>query len=961
MNEFFYDLSFDEKLKFFVPTIYINTVNSKTGYVDKKATSAVLKSLDIEIGLLDKNIQNLLEITHNLRSEILFKKFEKNLKSKKTLGDLIEDNKFGYVIAKYIDQQIDKYLTIISENCFPLSLNISKDKDFYNSKVQTEKNEIGVQLHFLKNENGLRYTMNLVDDQKVFAPTEKTILILLDQPSWICFDKQIFNLRDINSNKLKPFFKNKHIDVPTRAIPTFFEKFVKDIVKKVDIEADGFDLITKNKITKCSITVEHNFFKNVYLYGLCFDYDGYIFKNSNSKNAHTIIETNNEGDISVIKFVRNSLAEKYYKDSLAQHFDIIETETTFFKYQNDDQTSQYSPVYYLVNNKKKLEDHGFEIAKLRINQFDISTNFATTTFGSSLKNDWFDIKLVIEVGEFTIYFQDIIKNILEKNPFYKLPNELYFMIPLEWFSKYSNLAKFSKTINKNLQLPKANFAILEEIQQETILKNSQTEQTYKPSNLMRANLRPYQTDGVKWLLEHSNNQLGACLADDMGLGKTIQILALLVAVQEKYAKIDNDFPIDLFEQTKLRNDFLKTLIVLPSSLIFNWFNEIKTFTPHFRILRYTGADRQMWHSKLDRYDIVLTSYGTATKDIEILKKYNFNYIILDESQQIKNKESLTFKALSKLSTINKISLSGTPIENSLSDLYAQMQFLNPDMLGSYHFFTNHFKNPIEKKQNQKALAELQTIVNPFILRRTKNDVLKDLPAVTEQIIYCNLEPLQKKWYETEKSKARNEVLNPEKSQNKLYVINVLMRLRQLANHPKMLKSDSKIASGKFSEVISYLQTLLKSEHKILIFSTFTTHLTIYEQWSKENKIDYCKITGEVNPEKRAEEVNKFQTQASAQIFFISLKAGGTGLNLTKASYVLLLDPWWNPFAEQQAISRAHRIGQLQNVHVVRFISKNTIEEKVLELQNSKKNLSNNVLNLDEIPENTFQNLENLLS
>ena len=961
MNQFFYDLSFDDKLKFFVPTIYVNAAKSKTGYVDKKASVDVLESLDIKIDQLDKNTQTLFEITNNLRAEVLFKRFEKNIKSKKTIFELIADPKFGYIITKYIDQQIDKFLTIISKDTFPLSLNISKEKDFKNYQINTIKKKIDVQLHFLKNENGLRYTMHLVDNEKVFAPIEKSILILLDQPSWICFDKQLFQLKNINSNKLKPFFKNKYIDVQSRTIATFFEKFVKDIVKKVDIEADGFEVIPKNKITKCEIIVEHHFFKDTFLYDLCFDYDGFVFKNSSSKTTHTIIESTDKSDIKVIKFVRNSLAEQQYKDILLQQFGIIETETSFFELLDDYKISQYNPIYYLINNQKKLTDHGFEISKIRINQFNVYPEIGTSTLNSTLVNDWFDIKLVIQIGEFTIYFQDIIKNILEKNPFYKLPNELYFMIPEEWFSKYSNLARFSKRNNKTLQLPKSNFSILEEIQQKPILKSIQTKQTYKASNLLLANLRPYQTEGVEWLLSHTNNQLGACLADDMGLGKTIQILALLVAVQEKYAKIDNDFPVDLFEQAKQRNDFLKTLIILPSSLIFNWYSEAKKFTPHFRILKYTGANRQIWQSKLDRYDIVLTSYGTATKDIEILKNYNFNYIILDESQQIKNKNSLTFKALNKLSARNKISLSGTPIENSLSDLYAQMQFLNPDILGSYHFFTNHFKNPIEKKQNQKALIELQTIVNPFILRRTKNEVLKDLPEITEQIIYCNLESEQKKWYEIEKSKARNEILNPEKSRDKLRVINVLMRLRQLANHPKLLQSDSKTTSGKQQEVISYLQTLLKSNHKILVFSAFTTHLEIYELWCKENKIEYCKITGEINPEKRATEVAKFQLQASAQIFFISLKAGGTGLNLTKASYVLLLDPWWNPFAEQQAISRAHRIGQLQNVHVVRFISKNTIEEKVLELQKSKKNLSNNVLNLEEIPPDTLQNLESLLS
>ena len=358
--------------------------------------------------------------------------------------------------------------------------------------------------------------------------------------------------------------------------------------------------------------------------------------------------------------------------------------------------------------------------------------------------------------------------------------------------------------------------------------------------------------------------------------------------------------------------------------------------------------------------MIFTSYSIIHRDISILEKYDFRYLILDESQYIKNKNSKIFKAINKISTGHKIALSGTPIENSLDDLWSQMQFINPDILGSYAFFMENFKNPIEKKQNEEVLAELKNLIQPYILRRTKEQVLKDLPELTEQIYYCDMDPEQEKLYEKEKSKARNFLLKTDGSPDKISIINTLMKLRQLSNHPKMVDQESEIDSGKFIAVTNYLENLVKAKQKVIIFSSFVTNLNFYTDWCKENKIEFCEITGETPADKREQQVKMFQEKKNPLLFFISLKAGGVGLNITKASYVLFLDPWWNPFAEKQGVARAHRIGQLNKVNVIRFISKNTVEEKIIKLQENKKLLSDSLLEESYINDEIEGNLEYIL-
>ena len=339
-------------------------------------------------------------------------------------------------------------------------------------------------------------------------------------------------------------------------------------------------------------------------------------------------------------------------------------------------------------------------------------------------------------------------------------------------------------------------------------------------------------------------------------------------------------------------------------------------------------------------------------------------MILDESQQIKNRDSKTFRMLHQLKAKSRITLSGTPIENSLSDLWSQMEFINPKILGSYSFFNNHFLKPIQNLRDADALEELRQITGPYILRRSKQQVNPDLPELTEQVFYCDMLPEQRRLYEQEKAAARNSLLglDPEDQKNRFVILRSLMRLRQLANHPSLIPDtdlyDS--ASGKMDDVCGQLDTLSKSRQKALIFSSFTEHLSIYESWFKKQGYGYTILTGDTALPLREQNVKRFQEDPDCLFFLISLKAGGTGLNLTAAEYVLILDPWWNPFAERQAVSRAHRIGQKNPVQLTRFISRDSIEEKILKLQHQKVTLSEELLVENQLPDWIGKNLEELL-
>jgi superfamily II DNA or RNA helicase len=468
---------------------------------------------------------------------------------------------------------------------------------------------------------------------------------------------------------------------------------------------------------------------------------------------------------------------------------------------------------------------------------------------------------------------------------------------------------------------------------DVMTKGKPMEELEVPDNI-HATLRPYQERGFQWLWFLYSYGLNGILADDMGLGKTLQAI---VAVQQARNK-HGQFP---------------SLIVCPTTLVSNWQNELGRFAPELNVLQLTGAERYDAYQAIRDVDVVVTSYAILRRDINALKGYPFRFVILDESQQIKNKDSQTALAAKLLQSQHRIALSGTPIENRLSELWSVFDFLMPDFLEKFEDFRRRFIQPIEERANQDAARRLNKQVSPFILRRLKRDVLKDLPPKMEQVLYCDLTDNQRQLYLDVLEKAREELMNEAIERggkiSHQHVFSALTRLRQVCNHPSLVGpelSGGLMESGKFEALQELLENALENGHRVLLFSQFVQMLKLVERWLKSQNIRYEILTGSTKGEDRQEKVDRFNQDETLKIFLVSLKAGGTGINLTGADTVIHYDPWWNPAAEDQATDRVHRIGQTKKVFVYRLIARGTVEERIMQLKAQKKDLVDGVISAD---------------
>ena len=948
----FFNFTYDTDFQLFLPHAFVAEQRNQSWYLLKKATDEVLKNSPLDLSSKEKEA---LVLTHSLDPLLLLEKYTDK---KHSLSERYKDKAKKKYIQQQIEEKVNTLLSLIAQHGLWLVVNCQKEHPLERQLLTLSDKVFQPLLEFEKTPTGIAYRLFLLDKEKLI-PSEHTITLLSQEGSWIVMDHTLVQVAPIKALNLKPFLDKTTVVIPESTIPEYFNKFLKEIIKKVDISTIGFDIIQKHHLVATHIKWVHDFLTNTYKLFLSFDYDGVIFHSNQSRSQQSHLEVLPNGDIQIEHYKRNPSEEAERIQQLEAVGFVQEDGNFFIK-----DSYPFASYFHLLKHIQTLEAQGFILSDLEVNNQKINREPYSLSFGETTEtNDWFDIRMTITQGAHQIYFSELVKNLREQNPLYPLPDGTLFVIPKEWFAKYDKISKFGRVVHQKIQLPKSNYTLLEDLP-ELKPQKPKTEIHYTPSPNLKAQLRPYQTEGVKWLLQHHYNGLGACLADDMGLGKTLQTLALLVHIHDSLPEKENPFPTSIFDLGKSQKEALKCLIIMPSSLLFNWYEEIKRFAPELSCTQYVGHDRKAKALRLSNYDIVLSSYPIVLKDAKLLERYTFRYIILDESQRIKNNNSQIFKTISALKAEHKISLSGTPIENSLSDLWAQMQFINPNILGSYSQFNKYFRTEIEKKHNPIALEELKGIISPFLLRRTKQQVLKDLPDIEEQIAYCPMSEAQEKWYEQEKSKVRNQLLHIDTETDpaafKLNAINMLTKLRQISNHPKLIDPQSEIPSGKYEEVISHLEQLWRAGQKTLIFSSFTSHLALYEDWCKKEKIKHVSLTGATPLEARKIAVERFQNDKEVSFFFISLKAGEVGLNLTAASYVLLLDPWWNPFTERQAIGRAHRLGQENKVNVIRFVSRNTLEEKIIRLQQSKKELSEHLIEEDTLKNEALEHLEELL-
>lgn len=559
--------------------------------------------------------------------------------------------------------------------------------------------------------------------------------------------------------------------------------------------------------------------------------------------------------------------------------------------------------------------------------------------------NWFNTIITTRFGKQKASLKHLHKAIRNKSKFVQLDDGTLGILPDEWVQKFAEYFAAAEVVDDMLYTPKVNFTSITQLYEDAMLDERVSDELrayhHKVSNFagvtnvpvptdLQTTLRGYQQQGLNWLNFLDDLNFGGCLADDMGLGKTVQVIAFILS-----------------QRSKVQNN--TNLIVVPTSLLFNWQAEVERFAPSLKIHTLYGADRIKNTAGFDEYDIILTSYGSLLADVNFLKDFEFNYIFLDESQNIKNPNSQRYKAARLLKARNRIAITGTPIENNTFDLYSQLSFACPGLLGSKQYFKDIYSTPIDQFKVSKRSRELQAKIKPFILRRTKQEVASELPEKTEIVLYCEMQDEQRKIYDAYEKEFREFIsatTNDELPKSSMYVLKGLTKIRQICDSPLLLSGEKLPGSQSAKIDVLVEQILNKSpEHKILVFSQFVSMLNLVAKELDRCNTGYVSLTGSTR--NRQAVVNEFQNNPETRVFLVSLKAGGTGLNLTAADYVYIVDPWWNPAIENQAIDRAYRIGQQKHVVAVRLICPDTIEEKIITLQETKRNLSGHLIQQDD--------------
>ncbi len=825
-------------------------------------------------------------------------------------------------------------------------------------RIHVQEERASILFHFMRNEENTHYFPTIKHKGEKLEFQYRGAYLPCKKQAWlILYDKLYGFDQEIDGNKLQPFLNKKFIAIPKKIERTYYEKFVAPLIGSFNVNAKGFGIIEKKEepvpvfrfyhLTSTEELVPSNYgaYDNVeedeienISFELYFKYGEFEFRSDRTQKVSVTIDRKND-HYTFYKIPRNLTKEsKFIKLIKNLGLDLSNGQTL---------QPKLKAFSWINQNKSTLEDIGFIIQQEKEEQKKYFLGESSISIEIKESIDWFDIYAKIKFGDYEIPFNELRRIVILKGNEITLPNGEVAVIPERWLNEYSELFSFvedGKSANGSpapMKLKKHHLALVKDLESGELAKVSMNRKLEKlqdfksidsmviPDNF-KGTLRPYQHSGYNWLQFLNKYRFGGCLADDMGLGKTVQTLALMQAQKERGAHSTS-------------------LLIMPTSLIYNWELEASKFTPDLKILVYAGTNREKNVEQFKDYDLVLTSYGIARLDISLLTKYYFNYVILDESQAIKNPNSNISKAVRKLKSKFRLILTGTPLENSTMDLWSQMTFLNPGLLGNQSFFKREFLTPIEKKKDEEKTRKLNTIIRPFILRRHKSQVARELPEKVESIKYSAMTSHQEEKYEEAKSFYRNKILDEiEKrglKKSHFILLQGLTKLRQIANHPRMVEGNYKHDSGKLEDVTQMIHNALSEHHKILIFSQFVKHLNILSEYLDKNKIKYAYLDGSTKD--RESQVRNFQENDEISIFMISLKAGGLGLNLTKADYVFLLDPWWNPAVEQQAIDRAHRIGQENKVFTYKFISKNTVEEKIIALQKRKVKLASDLITTEE--------------
>jgi len=948
----------------FNPVIITASANREYHYVSDRLSLANLKQY--EPVLLPEEIR-LVKIIEEYSDTQLLKVFSKRKTSAQDFLSSIDEPMYEMQMRPYIERRLLRCVELLSGTETPVYIKKQHNNIYDTDRLWLQEDTANVVFNFVRNNEGIKYFLAISYNEEEISLTGKNGFVLTNDPCRLVLENRIFQFDDIDGKKLLPFFKKKSINIRRETERKFLETFATTVIQKYKVNASGFTITDLHLKPQPVLSLEMSLsgmpaFFLKFRYGEKNEY----FAGRKSELLVTLNESNNSIDFRRLN--RDAAFENQVISSLLElglaNIDVSSFVPLRLK-KADNILVTYELVNWLNFNAGILKKSGIDVIQANpvhpyyLEKVDLKLKVTEN------KNDWFDIYAVVQLDAFEIPFIKFRSAILDGRREFELPDGRIVVLPEEWFARFRDLFSFAKDNSGQLQLDKQHFPLLKESLKG--IEGSYAEKLRKwldtasyeeqPVPLeIRAELRDYQKKGFSWMCKLYVNDFGGCLADDMGLGKTLQTLTLLqqVIIDERKKQCGSanskyERQLTIFDSAEGVSVKAKpTLIVVPSTLVHNWINEAGKFAPALKTGFYGGQGRKHFSFYYENFDLIIISYGLIRNDIDALKCFEFLYVILDESQVIKNPHSKTYKSIITLNASHRLVLTGTPIENSLTDLWAQMNFLNPGLLGSFEFFKNQFVSPIEKASDEKQSYILQTLIKPFILRRTKSEVTHELPPVTQQVIYCDMSESQEGFYETEKSKARNLILDNIKNQgiekSSFVILQSLTRLRQVANHPLLIDNNYSEDSGKHEVILDNIRNLVAEKHKALIFSSFVKHLDLYTEFCRKEGYKYAWLTGDVPQSQREGIIRKFQEDQDVHLFFISIKAGGFGLNLTSADYVFILDPWWNPAVEEQAMSRAHRMGQKKKVFVYRFIAKDTLEEKIHLLQERKSQLAENFIN-----------------
>jgi len=853
---------------------------------------------------------------------------------KETPTEDVSEQVWEYLLPKYqklLERYRDHSLSFIKKNAKTLSSKTIEAVAFSGHKAHAQLSAVKLE------KGGYMVELSWIIDEKYVPFKEVEVL----NAGLVMYDYNVHAVASVQQARLiEQFLPDGTMKVSAKEWPIFLTEklmqwsqlmhvnFGDDIVEHVDTVKPQYRLYLTEK-------------EQMLVMQPAFSYNGIEIKWGFFGD---VIEPLN-GVVKVVK--RSEVEEQEYVNMLRTlHSDMQHNLKEHFFYMPATSVLANNWFFRFADVMKEwnVELFGFDNLK----NLRISTYKPDTRIQVSSGIDWFDATVEVVFGDQSVSLVEVKRALAQKQNFVRLGDGSIGLLPEDWLKKYALLIKMGDTKGNTVRLKKFHFSVLDELLADVDEEQLQQELEDKKERLsniidndysnvtapegLKATLRPYQLAGFQWLLFLKEAGWGGILADDMGLGKTVQTLTY-------------------FLHNKQEKPGAKFMVVCPTTLMYNWEKEIQKFTPSLTHYIHHGPKRMASAKTFEPYDIIITTYGTMRSDIKILKEMEFDYVVLDESQSIKNPQSQVAKASLLLNAKHKLALSGTPVQNNTFDLFAQLNFLNPGMLGSREFFMNEFATPIDKFQEDEVKQQLRKLTYPFLLRRTKEQVAKDLPEKTEMILYCEMGAEQRKIYDAYRNTYREQIMGMIEERgverSTMHILQGLTRLRQICDSPAILNEAERYHnySVKLDELTREIDENV-GKHKALIFSQFLGMLALIRKELEAKGIPYVYFDGSTSATAREDAINEFQNNPDCKVFLISLKAGGIGLNLTAADYVYIVDPWWNPAVEQQAIDRTHRIGQTKNIFAYRLICKDTIEEKMLTLQERKRALATELVSDD---------------